>query len=66
MTERYHKTNLYNSEGKIKNLAYPEYPQTNILDLEGYKLTDISMLRGLGPKVRAIILEGNKVTKLPK
>lgn len=56
---------LYNAEGKTKNLGYPEYPQTNILDLEGYKLTDISMLRGLGPKIRAIILEGNKVTKLP-
>ena len=59
---------LRNAEGKKKpnSIAIDGFPMTNVIDLEGKGITDISMLKDLGPKIKGINLNGNKIEELPK
>ena len=59
---------LRNAEGKRKppSIAIDCFPMTNVIDLEGKGITDISMLKDLGPKIKGINLNGNKIEELPK
>lgn len=54
---------LRNAKGQPKVVA--DYHLNNVLDLEGLKLTDISILKDLGPNIRAINLDGNSIENLP-
>lgn len=51
---------------KPKSIAIDGFPMTNVIDLEGKGITDISMLKDLGPQIRGINLNGNKIEELPK
>lgn len=59
---------LRNAVGKRKptSIAIDGFPMTNVIDLEGKGITDISMLKDLGPKIKGINLNGNKIEELPK
>lgn len=54
---------LRKAKGQPKVVA--DYRLNNVLDLEGLKLTDISILKDLGPDVMAINLDGNDIEELP-
>lgn len=51
---------------KPKSIAIDGFPMTNVIDLEGKGITDISILKDLGPQIRGINLNGNKIEELPK
>jgi len=59
---------LRNAVGRNKpnSIAIDGFPMTNVIDLEGKGITDISMLKDLGPQIRGINLNGNKIEELPK
>lgn len=61
------KEELQNAKGRSKELA--GFQLNNVIDLEGVrlssKLTDISMLKDLGPHVKALNLDGNNIASLP-
>ncbi|MDO5095009.1 MAG: S-layer homology domain-containing protein [Peptostreptococcaceae bacterium] len=58
---------LKNAVGKDKpaNIDIPGYPGKNTLNLGNYGISDISLLKHLGPKIKAINLDSNKLTSLP-
>ena len=59
---------LRNAEGRKKpnSIAIDGFPMTNVIDLEGKGITDISILKDLGPQIKGINLNGNKIEELPK
>ena len=59
---------LRNATGiqKPKSIDIPGFPMTNVIDLEAKGITDISILKNLGPKIKGINLNGNKIEELPK
>jgi len=62
------KEELENAVGRKKpnSIAIDGFPMTNVIDLEGKGITDISILKDLGPQIRGINLNGNKIEELPK
>lgn len=58
---------LKNAVGKDKqpDIDIPGYPGKNTLNLGSYGISDISLLKHLGPNIKAINLDSNKLTALP-
>lgn len=58
---------LKNAVGKDKqpDIDIPGYPGKNTLNLGNYGIRDISLLKHLGPNIKAINLDSNKLTALP-
>ena len=59
---------LRNAKGrsKPKSIGIDGFPMENVIDLEGKGITDISILKDLGPAIKGINLNGNKIEELPK
>lgn len=55
---------LRNATGSNKTVAGEM--RSNVIDLEGLGITDISMLKDLGPNIKVLNLNANKIEKLPE
>ncbi len=55
---------LGNAKGSFSEI-YTGEKKNNVLDLDGYHISDISMLKDLGPGVRHLLLRNNDIETIP-